>query len=445
MRIATAWLAALGLICISAAAHARPFKKGPYLQNVSATSVTIMWESGRELPGVVEVLGKTPQRIEVDKDEMHEVEITGLEPAHRYRYRVVCGDKTSTGEFATAPSASVPFSFIAFGDTRSNAGSHRRVVERIRREVPDFVLATGDMVDDGGKLAQWQQFFDIERNLLKENVMYPSIGNHDRQGRGRTAHNFRKFFSVPENSPDPERYYAFTYGNSRFLILDSNVYGFELSDQNAWIKRQLQSARLDKKIRHIFVSMHHPPFSISLHGGRKELREAWTPLFERYGVAAVFSGHDHVYSRAEHNGVQYFVTGGGGAPLYPRGRRPSRIDRKATKYFERVNHYLRVHVVGDMVEISAFRADATVIEVLSWGTPPRPAPVLAADDAAPADSAVAAPTIGAAGGGRVTEAYAAAPGSSGGGGGGGLGLLGKLGALIMLAAGAVLIWTLRRA
>ena len=105
-------------------------------------------------------------------------------------------------------------------------------------------------------------------------------------------------------------------------------------------------------MKHVFVVMHHPPFSISLHGGQAELREAWTPLFERYEVSAVFSGHDHVYSRAERNGVRYFVSGGGGAPLYPRKSSSSKLDAEATLAFERVNHYLRIDVIGDLVEIA---------------------------------------------------------------------------------------------
>jgi len=72
---------------------------------------------------------------------------------------------------------------------------------------------------------------------------------------------------VPENGGDTERYYAFTYGSSRFLVLDSNAYSFALTDQTAWIERELIAARQDSTIRHIFVVMHHPPFSISLHGG----------------------------------------------------------------------------------------------------------------------------------------------------------------------------------
>ena len=81
--------------------------------------------------------------------------------------------------------------------------------------------------------------------------------------------------------------------------------------------------------------MHHPPFSVSLHGGQRDLRERWTPLFEKYQVSArPFSGHDHVYERAEHDGIRYFVSGGGGALLYPRRPVSSAVDVEAVKKFD---------------------------------------------------------------------------------------------------------------
>lgn len=437
---------------LAADAHAQPFRKGPYLQKVSRSSVTVMWESDPPCRGSVTLPDETPARtitVEYDDEEMSEVLVDNLEPGRRYRYIVECGDKRVESEFATASAAGEPFTFVVLGDTRSNAGSHRRVIQRIRREVPDFILATGDMVDDGSRERQWQEFFEIERDLLKENVLFPSLGNHDRQGRGKTANNFRKFFALPENSPDPERYYAFTYGSARFLILDSNAYSFSLTDQTAWIEQQLQAAELDPDIQHVFVSMHHPPFSISLHGGQRELRERWTPLFEQYNVTAVFSGHDHVYSRAENGGVHYYVTGGGGAPLYPRGRRTTKIDRQATRYFERVNHYLRVHVIGELVEVSAIRADGTLIETVSWGTlpranPDRQQPAIGAGAEPPAADAVAEapapmPVI------QPQEPRSPRPAVRPASGDDGyrFGFMSQLGAALVLIAGSILIWSLR--
>jgi hypothetical protein len=41
-----------------------------------------------------------------------------------------------------------------------------------------------------------------------------------------------------------------------------------------------------------------------------------TALFKKYGVTAVFSGHDHGYYRTVRNGIPYFVSAGGGAAIY---------------------------------------------------------------------------------------------------------------------------------
>ncbi|MBZ0230963.1 MAG: metallophosphoesterase, partial [Deltaproteobacteria bacterium] len=371
----------LGVWALTTAAVAAPafadFVKAPYLQNATPTSVTVMWESARSTPAQVIVHDRgTSRAIDVPARARQEVVVDGLAPASRYRYEVVVGEDRAGGELTTAPAPgeAVPTTFVVFGDTRSSSDSHRRMVERIRAEVPDFILGTGDLVDEGHDQRQWQEFFDVEGPLLRDNVFFPALGNHDRQGRGRTADNYRQWFSLPENGADVERSYAYTWGVSRFIVLDSNASSFALTDQTEWLERELMAARQDRRLRHIFVVMHHPPFSISLHGGQRDLRERWTPLFERYGVTAVFSGHDHVYSRAEVGGVRYLVSGGGGAPLYPKSRRPSAVDLRAVKRFERVNHFLRVHVVGGFVEITAVRVDGTPIETITWGEPPRPEP-----------------------------------------------------------------------
>ena len=403
-RVRIAGLAAL--LTTTAVAHAAPphMLKGPYLQDLAPTSITVMWQLDQAAPARVVIDGPGGERaVDVAAARIGEVTIDRLEPSRRYRYRVEAGGQRWTGELSTAPEVGtdVPFSFIVMGDTRGGVDAHRRVVERVAQEVPDFVLGTGDMVDAGDQQEQWQQFFDVENRLLRDNVYFPAVGNHDRQGRGRTADSYRAFFSVPDNGGDTERYYAFSYAAARILVLDSNEYSFALTDQTAWLERELIAARQDPRIRHVFMVMHHPPFSISLHGGNRELRERWTPLFERYQVSAVFSGHDHAYERAEHNGLRYFVSGGGGAPLYPRRQLSNPIDLEAVKKFERVFHFLRVTVTGSRVEVTGVRTDGSVIETTQWSdgevlpiapgrapgaTPVEPAPAqIAAAGAAPRD------------------------------------------------------------
>jgi acid phosphatase type 7 len=381
--------------------------KGPYLQDLAPTSITVMWHLDQAAPATVVVEGPGGVRVfHASAARIGETTLDRLTPSSRYRYRVEIGAQSWRGEFATAPEvgADVPFSFVVMGDTRSDVDAHRRVVERMAQSVPDFVVGTGDMVDDGYRQDQWQQFFDVEGPLLRDNVFFPSVGNHDRQGRGRTADSYRALFSVPDNGGDTERYYAFSYAAARFLVLDSNEYSFALSDQTAWLERELIAARQDPATRHVFAVMHHPPFSISLHGGARDLRERWTPLFEKYQVSAVFSGHDHVYERAEHNGIRYFVSGGGGAPLYPREPNPNPVDLEAVKKFERVFHFLRVNVTGNRVEVTGVRTDGSVIETTAWvDALGRIAP------AAPLVAAAAAPGVAGAEAVRTTAAGAAPP------------------------------------
>ncbi len=144
------WFLIVALVTGGAtAAESRPFKKGPYLQNVSKTSMTVLWESSVSTPATL-TLHTDPERVfESDAEEVHEVLIDGLEPEQRYRYTVESDGVRHEGEFATAPLAGAPFSFVVYGDSRSNANAHARVIERIRQEVPDFLLGTGDIVNEG--------------------------------------------------------------------------------------------------------------------------------------------------------------------------------------------------------------------------------------------------------------------------------------------------------
>ena len=98
-----------------------------------------------------------------------------------YHYRVSSSDgyNSADASFKTAVQGCQPFEFVVFGDTRSDHGAHRAVVAEIIRNNPDFVLNTGDLVNDGYCLDDWRAFFGIERNLMKNAPYMPVIGNHE--------------------------------------------------------------------------------------------------------------------------------------------------------------------------------------------------------------------------------------------------------------------------
>jgi alkaline phosphatase D len=69
--------------------------------------------------------------------------------------------------------------------------------------------------------------------------------------------------------------------------------------QTQWLERTLADARRDPDVDMIVVFMHQCAMSTSLPGNGSDLgiRRAWQPLFDRYEVDLVLSGHEHDYER----------------------------------------------------------------------------------------------------------------------------------------------------
>ena len=123
--------------------------------------------------------------------------------------------------------------------------------------------------------------------------------------------------------------YAFGYGNTFVLALDSNI--AEDPTQLAWAAGQLEGLDRERYV-HVVAFFHHPVYSSGPHGGSRverptaAIRARWMPIFRKHGVNLVFTGHEHLFEHwteryVDGNGQQrrmdQIVSGGGGAPLYP--------------------------------------------------------------------------------------------------------------------------------
>ena len=128
---------------------------------------------------------------------------------------------------------------------------------------------------------------------------YASLGNHDAREQ-----RYYKLFNM-----DGKLYYTFKAPKQsvRFFALESTYLDPE---QIAWLEKELKDSNEDWKI----PFFHHPLYSSGdRHGSDTRLREVLEPLFVKYSVSVVLTGHDHFYERIKpQKGIVYFVVGSGG-------------------------------------------------------------------------------------------------------------------------------------
>ena len=340
--------------------------RGPYVMNPTTGSITIAWGTSRTSDGRVEY-GPTPAygaaAASPGPTARHAVTLTGLAAGTRYHYRVSGGGRVlAQGHtFRASPGeGEARFSFAVLGDSGGGTAAQYAVAERIGALRPDFVLHTGDVIYPGGEARHFDaRYFQPYRALLSSIPFFLSLGNHDvSTARGQA---YLDAFHLPSNNPEgTKRYYSFDYGNARFIALDTNQPPGPAGAMYAWLVRELE--RPPKAWT--FAFFHHPPYSSGKHGSHPAIRNAWSPLFERAGVAVVFSGHDHTYERTVPirefapggPGVVYVVTGGGGQSLY-------RVGRNAwTAHAASVHHVVQAEVRGCALDLRAVAADGAVFD-----------------------------------------------------------------------------------
>jgi calcineurin-like phosphoesterase family protein len=226
--------------------------------------------------------------------------------------------------------------FAVIGDT-GTGDSHQLAVARqlaaYRGKFPfEFVIMMGDNLYGGNSAKDYDKKFAIPYKPLTDAGVkfYASLGNHD-----DPSERFYKPFNM-----GGERYYSFKPANSsvRFFALDSNYMD---DKQLAWLDKELTASGSDWKV----CFFHHPPYSSGeAHGSDLTLRAQVEPIFVKYGVNAVFTGHEHFYERIKpQKGIAYFIAGSS-AKLRAGNIAPSALSDKG---FDTGFTFMLVEIVGD--------------------------------------------------------------------------------------------------
>ena len=193
--------------------------------------------------------------------------------------------------------------FMIVGDTGTGTKQQQELANlmvQYRRVFPfEFALLMGDNMYGGEKADDFKtKFENVYKVLLDEKVkFYATLGNHDES-------NQRFYVNFNMNG---EEYYRFKKGNVAFYSLNSNYMD---KRQLKWLEGELAKDTSEWKI----AFFHHPPYSSGgKHGSETSVREVLEPIFLKYGMNAVFNGHEHFYERIKpQKGIYYFISGAGG-------------------------------------------------------------------------------------------------------------------------------------
>jgi hypothetical protein len=237
----------------------------------------------------------------------------------------------------TLPNKNNSVRFVVIGDTGTGTEQQHELAQvmlRYRQVFPfEFVLMMGDNMYGSEKTVDYKnKFEDVYKPLLDQKVkFYAALGNHDDSNQ-----RFYEFFNM-----DGQEYYKFSKGNVSFYSLNSNYMDKKQID---WMNEKFAADTSEWKVAYF----HHPPYSSgAAHGSDTKLREVVEPMFVKYGVNVVFTGHEHFYERIKpQQGVYYFISGSGGKLRKGDVKSGSPLTEKA---FDRDMSFMLIEVAGEQM------------------------------------------------------------------------------------------------
>lgn len=381
-------LRGLLLLLISAPFLNAQVNRYPYIQQPTETTVLIAWQTQNAETGTLS-WGTTPGNLNNVLTDIvpmvdHNFTLGPLQSNTQYYYEVTnTGGFTSSLEsFWTAkPMEADQFSFLHYGDCGYDNSVQNDIADLMEQESVDFAVVAGD-VDQGVGDNYDNIFFKVYKEMLARECHYTALGNHDIIANNGT--DFLNAFYQPTNNPqNSERYYTFTWGNAKFICLDSNSDYAPGSDQHNFLLDELKC----NEHQWVFVFCHHPPWTNGWdptyyipfqpyyeYDGEDNMRTELVPYFEQYNVDFMLNGHSHCYQRGNLNGVEYVISGGAGA---------SSTDSKTCNQFPSnnpcapniqnelyINQYVRFDIHGDTatylcIDISGQVVDSVTL-IKSW-------------------------------------------------------------------------------
>lgn len=289
-------------------------------------------------------------------DRMHEAYVCGLQADTTYYYRVGGGPAgaevwSDVYTFTTTPTdTNTTVKIGVTGDSRGQENNAWQLIQRrLIKEGVNLQLFSGDMINLAPDQGEWHQWLDSawkdsDGSLLAlgQLLTLSAHGNHD----NHTSLFFANLVLPQDFKNYPkygELFYSIDVGPAHVLVIDDGWIAFPNGDADYksvfqdWLEKDLTEANKNRaNVPWIIVDHHHPEFSSSSHGKDADVlrvRSFLVPLWDKYHVDVVLTGHDHNYERSKpvtgpadtpiittpDKGTTYVVCAGSGADAYSAG------------------------------------------------------------------------------------------------------------------------------
>jgi len=304
------------------------------------------------------------------KKYQHIVKISSLKANTTYEYRISDGEDYTEWETFNTDNG-IRTKALIFPDSQSvDYGMWARTVKMAWSKNPDaqFFINMGDLVDNGEQYWQWSRWLEAVDGMIDKIPLAPISGNHEDytlNWKMTEPHTYLNLFTLPTNGIEGlnEYFYSYDYGDVHFTVIDTqkdelaefkpDLFAREL----AWAEKDLASTNKPWKV----VLMHKHIFNFRVDGTFNEIGDTFMPLFDKYKVDVVFTGHIHSYRRtvplyegaATEKGTIYISTGAAGERLRLNG--PARISLEAaTNPQPSLPNYLVLETNAGEMKIQAF-------------------------------------------------------------------------------------------
>lgn len=317
---------------------------------------------------------------DMENPDVARFDVTGLSAETTYEYQIIAEPTESNTEEAllyesratTAPKAGATFSFALISDTHiggdpfySNQGNPAimtDIMAQIDAAKPDLLFNLGDMLDfhkygfNNAPPTETviRDTYFAYRELLGHTVSYAPhigiIGNWDGENGCYTDEEIERSRTVrqrympgpstdtyPEGGSAEEDYYAFTWGDALFIVLNVQTYTLtkHLIDTNGgtpedWTLGEMQLSWLTETLENAnskwrFICIHHAVGGLGGtdgnsaygRGGGRAANVGEQAIIHQlmieHGVHAFFYGHDHVFVDMVVDSIHYTMPSSAGA------------------------------------------------------------------------------------------------------------------------------------